>query len=151
MEAYMIVRWVVIFIVAAIAMEGVAWITHKYVMHGFLWAGHEDHHRPRGRLDENDLFTLFFSLAAATLIISGLLAKLPLLSAAGSGMTLYGIGYFLFHDIMFHRRIRRIKLKASTPYLRRIINAHAVHHQKTKGRTGGVSFGFLWAPKKYEL
>ena len=27
-------------------MEFVAWATHKYVMHGFLWYLHEDHHVP---------------------------------------------------------------------------------------------------------
>ena len=25
------------FIISYVAMEGVAWTTHKYVMHGFLW------------------------------------------------------------------------------------------------------------------
>ena len=28
-------------------MEGVAWTTHKYVMHGSLWSLHESHHRER--------------------------------------------------------------------------------------------------------
>ncbi len=26
-------------------MEGVAWLLHRYVMHGFGWYVHEDHHR----------------------------------------------------------------------------------------------------------
>ena len=51
-----------VFLVAAVAMEGVAWALHKYVMHGFLWALHEDHHRTTGRrLQKNDLFALFFA------------------------------------------------------------------------------------------
>ncbi|HCY45426.1 MAG TPA: carotene hydroxylase, partial [Flavobacteriales bacterium] len=25
-------------------MEGITWCTHKFVMHGFLWYLHEDHH-----------------------------------------------------------------------------------------------------------
>ena len=29
-----------------IVMEGVTWCTHKYVMHGFGWYLHEDHHQP---------------------------------------------------------------------------------------------------------
>ena len=28
-----------------IFMEGVAWFTHKYVMHGFLWSWHKSHHK----------------------------------------------------------------------------------------------------------
>ena len=28
-------------------MEGITWCTHKFVMHGFLWYLHEDHHQPK--------------------------------------------------------------------------------------------------------
>ena len=28
-----------------IAMEAVAWLTHKYVMHGIFWFLHKDHHQ----------------------------------------------------------------------------------------------------------
>jgi len=38
-----------VFLGMAVYMEYVAWFTHKYVMHGFLWVLHEDHHRPRDR------------------------------------------------------------------------------------------------------
>ena len=27
-----------------LAMEGTAWLAHRYLMHGFLWFLHEDHH-----------------------------------------------------------------------------------------------------------
>ena len=39
-------------------MEIVTWCTHRYVMHGFLWYLHEDHHQPRynGIFEKNDLF-----------------------------------------------------------------------------------------------
>ena len=30
-------------------MEFMAWFTHKYVMHGFLWVLHKDHHIRDGR------------------------------------------------------------------------------------------------------
>ena len=43
-------------------MEFVAWATHKYVMHGFLWVLHADHHRPSHRgLQKNDWFSVFFA------------------------------------------------------------------------------------------
>ena len=28
-----------------LAMEFVSWATHKYIMHGFLWYLHKDHHQ----------------------------------------------------------------------------------------------------------
>ena len=43
-------------------MEGVAWVLHKYVMHGFLWVLHKSHHEPRkGVWELNDAFGLFFA------------------------------------------------------------------------------------------
>ena len=40
--------WIVsllVVIATFIVMEGVAWLTHKYVMHGFFWNLHKDHHK----------------------------------------------------------------------------------------------------------
>ncbi len=48
---------------AFVLMEGVAWFTHKYVMHGFLWSIHRDHHQHReGFLSEMISFSLFLQL-----------------------------------------------------------------------------------------
>ena len=133
----------------AVFMEGVAWFTHKYVMHGFLWVWHEDHHRPRGLgFQKNDLFAVFFSLIAIGFFLAGHLLRLVPLTSAGIGITLYGIGYVLFHDIMFHKRLRGIRIPARTSYLKGIVHAHVVHHRGA-GRTGGTSFGFLYAPPRF--
>ena len=54
--------WAIIAIVAAtfFLMEGVAWATHKYVMHGFLWHLHSDHHKKDhyGLLERNEYLLL---------------------------------------------------------------------------------------------
>lgn len=42
-----------------IVMEGITWLTHRYVMHGFLWVLHEDHHQPTGHILEKKM-TRFF-------------------------------------------------------------------------------------------
>ena len=138
-------------LVVAVFMEGVAWFTHKYVMHGFLWVLHEDHHSPTHRgWQKNDLFAVFFSLISVALIATGVLRwRLPLV-AAGLGMALYGVGYVLFHDVMFHRRIPAVRIRPRTRYLQRIFRAHAIHHQRSKGRGGGVAFGFLYAGPRYD-
>lgn len=42
------------------AMEGITWLTHKYIMHGFLWYLHEDHHQKgSGFFEKNDFFFSF--------------------------------------------------------------------------------------------
>ena len=41
---------VLIVLASAAAMEFVAWSSHKYIMHGFGWAWHRDHHEPHDRI-----------------------------------------------------------------------------------------------------
>ena len=133
--------------VTAISMEGVAWFLHKFVMHGFGWYIHEDHHRgSTGRFEKNDIFGLFFSIISFILILTGFLQELIILMVVGIGIMIYGLGYFLVHDIFFHRRIK-FRYLPKTPYVQRILIAHAVHHQKSTPKTG-VNFGFLYASRK---
>ena len=129
-----------------VLMEGVAWFLHKYVMHGFAWYLHEDHHRyTKHRFQKNDIFGVFFSLISFLFVLTGSLWGVDIRLAIGIGIMLYGIGYFLVHDIFFHRRIR-IKYRPKSEYMKRVLAAHAVHHQKSTPRTG-VNFGFLYASK----
>ncbi len=131
-------------------MEGVAWATHKYIMHGFLWTWHRSHHRVHDHtLERNDLFALVFSLPSIVLIVLGYeLPDWSYLKFIGFGILAYGLFYFIFHDIIVHRRIN-IKFKPKSRYLKRIVNAHYVHHEKHT-KEGGQAFGFLFAPKKYD-
>lgn len=131
-------------------MEGVAWFAHKYIMHGFLWSWHRSHHKVHPHpLERNDLFALVFSIPSITLIVIGFeLVSLSWLKFVGFGILGYGIFYFIFHDIIVHRRIK-IKFNAKHPYMRRIINAHYIHHE-SHSKEGGRAFGFLYAPKKFE-
>jgi len=47
-------------------MEFMAWFTHKYVMHGFLWYLHRDHHQGKeGFFEKNDSFFLIFAVPSA--------------------------------------------------------------------------------------
>ena len=45
-------------------MEAVAWLSHKYIMHGFLWHLHKDHHKKDhyGFFEKNDYFFLIFAI-----------------------------------------------------------------------------------------
>ena len=134
---------------AFISMEGVAWFLHRYVMHGFGWYLHEDHHRyTKGRFQKNDSFALLFSILSFFLIFFGS-SSFNLLFWIGIGVALYGLGYFLFHDVMFHRRIKT-NYKPKSKYMKRIFKAHSYHHQTTNSKGPGKSFGFLYASKKYD-
>lgn len=140
---------VVIFVVTVAAMEGVAFLMHKYLMHGPLWFLHESHHRrERGRFELNDLFGVFFAIPSIILIYFGTHGWPPLL-AIGLGMTAYGAIYFGFHDVIVHHRVRH-SLRPKNRYLQRIIKAHHIHHA-TRERDGAVSFGFIYAPPLEKL
>jgi beta-carotene 3-hydroxylase len=131
-------------------MECVAWFTHKYIMHGFLWSWHKSHHHPyEGVFEKNDLFGLVFSIPAAILMmIGGEYASLRFLLWIGVGITAYGVFYVLFHDVLVHQRIKT-GFRAKNAYLKRMVRAHKIHH-KCAQKDGAEAFGFLYAPKKYE-
>ena len=38
---------IALFLLTVFVMEGVAYVAHRWVMHGFGWFLHESHHRPR--------------------------------------------------------------------------------------------------------
>ena len=142
---------ILIIIGTFIFMEGVAWFTHKYIMHGFLWKWHKSHHKTHNHtLELNDLFAVVFSIPSILLIYFGYSYEAyGILKYFGVGILLYGIAYLIFHDIIVHRRIK-IKFKAKSSYMKRIVNAHYVHH-KVHTKQGAKAFGFLFAPKKYDV
>ena len=136
--------YVFITVTIFVLIEGVAWFLHKYIMHGFGWVLHEDHHRfTEGRFEKNDIFGLFFAVISFIFILTGILSGFDWKLAVGVGIMLYGVGYFLVHDIFFHRRIK-IKYRPKSNYMKRVLKAHGLHHQKSTPRNG-VNFGFLYA------
>lgn len=130
-------------------MEGVAWFTHKYIMHGFLWSWHKSHHSPRhGVFERNDLFAIVFSVPSILCVVIGFeVPTMAFLKWIGFGILAYGIFYVLFHDILVHRRVK-INFIARNPYLLRMIRAHKIHHKHLQ-KEGAEAFGFLYAPPKY--
>lgn len=140
---------ILLFTGSFLTMEAVAWASHKYIMHGPLWVWHKSHHqRHHHILERNDLFALVFSLPSISLIVTGYeIQNLSWLKFIGFGILAYGVFYFLFHDVIVHKRIK-IRFHPKSNYLKRIIFAHYVHH-KTHTKQGAEAFGFLYAPKKY--
>src|ERR1700759_2173757 len=88
-------------------MEGVTWLTHKYVMHGFLWYLHKDHHQPEpGFFEKNDLFFVIFAVPSMLLIGFGTYQHIYWLQATGFGIMAYGFAYFMVHDVIIHQRFK---------------------------------------------
>ena len=133
---------------SVIAMEFVAWGAHKYIMHGFGWNWHRDHHEPHDNmLEKNDLY----GIVGAVMSISMFIIGSPMIMGAsywepgtwmGVGIMLYGVIYTLIHDGLVHQRY--FKYVPKSGYAKRLVQAHKLHHA-TVGKEGGVSFGFVFA------
>ena len=131
-----------------ILMEFVAWFTHKYIMHGFLWNLHEDHHVGKpGFFEKNDSFFLIFAIPGSLCSIYGALHNYSFVFFIGLGITLYGLAYFLVHEIFIHQRFKVFK-NANNTYLLALRRAHKIHH-KHLGKEDGECFGMLIVPFKY--
>ncbi len=143
--------YTLVVIMTFIAMEFVAWFTHKYVMHGFLWSWHADHHDPdlqHGFFEKNDLFFLVFAIPSMLCYLFGsFVPELRFLFFIGVGISLYGLTYFLVHDVYIHKRFSWFK-HLDNKHSRAILRAHGAHHA-SKVKDDGESFGLLIVARKY--
>ncbi len=127
---------------AVIGMELFAWWAHKYIMHGWGWGWHRDHHEPhRNMLEKNDLFAVVFAGVVIGMFVIGF-RYADWLWWTALGITLYGLIYTVVHDGLVHQRY--FKWVPKRGYAKRLVQAHKLHHA-TIGREGGVSFGFVFA------
>lgn len=133
---------IAITLAALVGMEFFAWWAHKYIMHGWGWGWHRDHHEPHDNtLERNDLFAVVFGTFDFLLYLLGALYWEPLWWVA-LGINLYGLVYAIVHDGLVHQRFFRFVPKSG--YAKRLVQAHKLHHA-TVGKEGGVSFGFVLA------
>ncbi len=143
-----IALYILTFILSFLMMEFIAWFTHKYIMHGFLWFLHKSHHEPRkGNFEWNDFFAVIFAIPSWLFIMLGVIYTNPYSILIGAGMTGYGIAYFAVHDVLVHQRLKLFK-NLNGRYARAIRRAHKIHHKNLR-KENGESFGFLFVEKKY--
>jgi beta-carotene 3-hydroxylase len=138
---------ILLFISTILVMEGVAYVAHRWVMHGPGWFLHESHHRPRdGFWELNDLYAVIFAIPSIALFWVGIgLGQGVAYAWVAGGIAAYGAIYFGFHDVIVHRRVN-LRYIPKSAYMKRIIQAHRLHHV-VETKHGTVSFGFIWAPK----
>lgn len=138
-----------IFLVTFLLMECITWCTHKFVMHGFLWYLHADHHQPKYAhiFERNDLFFVIFAIPSILLFYFGAEGGINYIFFIGLGIMIYGLCYFIVHDIIIHQRIKLFK-NTKNKYLIALRKGHKVHH-KHLGKDEGECFGMLYVPSKY--
>ena len=132
-----------------IATEFSAWANHRFVMHGSMWFFHKDHHKKDhdGIFERNDVFFLMYALPSWLCIMFGMLHGYAWYTWVGFGIALYGLAYFLVHDVIIHQRIKWLT-KSTNVYVLALRRAHKMHHKHTE-REHGESFGMLLVHPKY--
>lgn len=140
---------VVVFFLTFGIMEFMAWFTHKYVMHGFLWNLHADHHKKDhgSWFERNDTFFIFYAVISIGCFLLWQKHILQIGISIGLGIFAYGLAYFIVHDIFIHQRFRFFR-NASNVYAKGVRRAHKMHH-KHIGKGEGECFGMLMVPFKY--
>ena len=129
-------------------MEFMAWFTHKFIMHGIMWYFHKDHHQHEpGFFEKNDIFFLIFAVPSWLCIMLGLMNAYYFVVCVGIGIAIYGLFYFLMHDVFIHQRFKWFR-NSNNFYLLALRKAHKIHH-KHLGKEHGEVFGMLIVPSKY--
>ena len=138
-----------IFLGTFLLMECITWCTHKFVMHGFLWYLHADHHHPKYAhvFERNDVFFIIFAIPSILLFYFGAQDGFDYRFFIGLGIFAYGLSYFIVHDIIIHQRLKLFK-NTKIKYLIALRKGHKVHH-KHLGKEDGECFGMLFVPFKY--
>ncbi len=144
---------VLIFIATFLVMEFVAWLTHKYLMHGFLWSLHKDHHvQPKTFTQKNDTFFLIFAVPSWLFIMFGAFDGFDFKVWIGMGILAYGIAYFLIHEVLIYNRLKKLREilfpNVESPYFQAVLKAHKSHH-KYLNKHPGESYGMLIIDRKY--
>jgi len=144
-----IALWILIFITTFSIMEFMAWFTHKYIMHGFLWSLHKDHHKKDhdSWFERNDAFFIFYAVVSMSFILLANTSDFWIGYPIGFGIMAYGAAYFMVHDIFIHQRFKIFR-NANNWYARGVRRAHKIHH-KHLGKEEGECFGMLFVPFKY--
>jgi beta-carotene 3-hydroxylase len=141
--------YIAVFIATFCGMEFMAWFSHKYIMHGFLWVLHADHHKKDhdSWFERNDAFFIFYAVVSMGFFVLWQQQILDVGLAIGLGIFAYGWTYFLVHDIFIHQRFKLFR-NANGKYAKAVRRAHKMHH-KHIGKDKGECFGMLWVPLKY--
>ncbi|MCK7589849.1 sterol desaturase family protein [Subsaxibacter sp. CAU 1640] len=144
-----IILWILIFLGTFFIMEFMAWFTHKYIMHGFLWSLHKDHHKKdhKSWFERNDAFFLFYAIVSMVCFYLWNYEDVWYCLPIALGIMVYGAAYFMVHDIFIHQRFKLFR-NANNWYARGVRRAHKMHH-KHLGKDDGECFGMLVVPFKY--
>jgi len=140
-----IIKFISFVLLGFAGMEVISYLVHRFLFHGLLWGIHKSHHEAHHDLFElNDLFSLFFAAVSIGFMYGGSEDPLrSILFALGTGIAVYGILYFVIHDLFAHKRF--VTFKSDSKIMKLIRRAHQNHHQSV-GKKGQEPYGLFLFP-----
>lgn len=140
-----IIKFIGFVLLGFAGMEVISYLVHRFLFHGLLWGIHKSHHEVHhGLFELNDLFSVFFAGVSITLMYLGSAEPLhSILFALGTGIAVYGILYFVIHDLFAHKRF--VPFKSDSKIMKLIRRAHQNHHQSV-GKKGQEPYGLFLFP-----
>ena len=140
-----VLKFILFVLLGFAGMEVISYVVHRYLFHGLFWNIHKTHHEAHhGVFELNDLFSLFFAGISIAFMYLGRLDPInSILFALGTGIAIYGILYFIIHDLFAHKRF--VPFKSDSKIMRLIRRAHRRHHQSVDQR-GQEPYGLFLFP-----
>ena len=127
-----------------VGMELLAYVVHRFLFHGILWKIHRTHHESHQHtFESNDIFSLLFAAMSIALMFMGDFSLHHPFFGIGLGISIYGILYFVIHDLFTHRRF--LPFSTQNKILNTIKRAHQRHHQ-TIEKIGFEPYGLFLFP-----
>ena len=79
---------ILVFFLTFIFMEFMAWFSHKYIMHGFMWHFHADHHKKDhdSWFERNDAFFIIYAVISIGFFLAWRYDVLEIVLAIGLGI-----------------------------------------------------------------
>lgn len=114
-----------------------------------MWYFHKDHHDHGNEtfFEKNDVFFLVFAIPSWLFWMFGVMNGYDFKFYIGIGIFIYGIAYFLVHDVIIHQRFKWFS-KSNNWYVKGIKRAHKIHH-KSIVKHKSENFGMLIVPFRY--
>ena len=124
---------------ALVAMEPISAGVHRFIGHGVAWKLHRSHHEaPIDRivgLEANDAIPAGSAVVTMAMFAIGRWVNgFAILQPLAIGMTMYGVAYFVVHDVYIHRRVAL--LPRHVGLLEPFRLHHLGHHRDGSGRWG---------------
>lgn len=147
LELFCNMKYSLIALATFAVMKGITWLTHRYVMHGFLCYLHKGSRRENsGFFKKHNTILIIFAIPGWLCIMPGSMNHAYWAVSIGAGIALYGLAYLTVDGIIIHQRFKLVD-QCYNRYIKGFCLIHMMHHRHL-GKEERENFGMLLPAKK---